>query len=211
MRSKLILILALTIVPFPVHALTLGFECITNNRPADAAIGEAQLFVDVTDYGNDQVLFTFRNTGPAASSIADVYFDDGTLLGIASIIDGTGVDFEIDASPGDLPGGKNIEPDFKVSQGFFSADSEPPTQPNGVNPDEWLQIVFNLQPGKTFGDVLGDLDSRDLRIGIHVQGFENEGSESFVNTIPDATTLSLLGSAMLIAALFGWRRKVRKG
>jgi len=33
-----------------------------------------------------------------------------------------------------------------------------------------------------------------LRIGIHVQGFDGEGSESFVNTpVPGAVLLGLLG------------------
>ena len=41
----------------------------------------------------NQVLFTFANSGPEASSITDVYFDDGALLGLAGLIDaddGTG-------------------------------------------------------------------------------------------------------------------------
>ena len=67
------------------RAATYGFQCITNNSLTDAAIGEAQLFVDVTDPGGDQVLFTFINDGPEASSITDVYFDDGALLGLAAI------------------------------------------------------------------------------------------------------------------------------
>ena len=50
-----------------------GFENITNNNATDAAIGESQLFVDVTQPVAGYVLFTFTNTGPAACSITDVY------------------------------------------------------------------------------------------------------------------------------------------
>jgi hypothetical protein len=58
---------------------TYGFGCITNSSATDAAMGEAQLFMDVSNegYGAHQVLFTFRNDGPGACSVARVYFDDG--------------------------------------------------------------------------------------------------------------------------------------
>jgi hypothetical protein len=39
------------------------------------------------------VNFLFTNQGPLASSITDVYFDDGTLLGIAGVTNFSGVDF----------------------------------------------------------------------------------------------------------------------
>ena len=50
----------------------------------------------------------------------------------------------------------------------FSADSDPPVQSLGVNPGESLGIIFDLQPGGTFADVVGELASGALRIGIHV-------------------------------------------
>ena len=131
-----------------------------------------------------QAQFIFRNVGPSASSIADIYFeDDGTLLGIASIANGPGVDFSQGASPGNLPGGNSISPPFQATAGF-TADSNPPTQPNGVNPGETVTIFFVLQSGGTLADVISELYSQELRIGLHVQGFANGGSESFVNAVP---------------------------
>jgi hypothetical protein len=147
---------------------------------AEGAIGEAQLFVELIDMGN-QAKFLFTNTGPEASSITDVYFDDGTLLGIASITNTQGlIEFSQLASPPDLPGGNNVSPPFVRTTGF-SADSDPPAQPLGVNPGESLEITFNLQAGGVFDDILDELDSGALRIGIHVQGYSSGGSESFIN------------------------------
>jgi hypothetical protein len=160
-----------------------GFTGITNNNAADVATGEAQLFVEVQNPGGGQVGFHFTNTGPLASSICDIYFDDGSLLGIASIVNGPGVEFEQLATPGELPGANNATPPFVTTDGF-SADSNPPVQPLGVNPGEYVNIFFNLQGGSTYADVLNDLASGDLRIGLHVQGFACGGSESFVNTPP---------------------------
>ncbi len=181
--------------------VTYGFYNITSNNLVDAMNGEAQLSVFVeAGPGANQVYFQFSNTGPNAMSITDVYFDDGTLLGIASITNGSGVSFSQNASPPNLPGGNNITPAFQVTAGF-SADSNPPAQPNGVNPGETLTIVFNLLGGFTFADTINALNTPGdvLRIGIHVQGFAGGGSESFVNT-PTPGALGLLGLAGLVAA-----------
>ena len=88
---------------------TFAFYCITNNNEANCATGEAQLWVDVTTEG-EQVAFTFHNAGPNPSSIADVYFDDGTLLGIANITGSEGVKFSQYAKPENLPGGSTLLP-----------------------------------------------------------------------------------------------------
>jgi hypothetical protein len=125
-------------------AETLSFYCITPNASAECLIGASQLRVEATDNGDGRARFVFTNTGPAASSITDVYFDDGTLLGISQVINGgPGVDFSQGASPGNLPGGNALSPAFETTAGF-SADSNPPVQPNGVNPGESLTILFFL-------------------------------------------------------------------
>lgn len=181
------------------NAAVYGFINISANNVADAMAGESQLTVQVLNAGSGQVSFTFMNAGPVAMSITDVYFDDGTLLGIASIVNGSGVSFSQGASPGNLPAGNAADPDFEATAGF-TADSDPPTQPNGVNPGEELTIIFNLLPGMGFGDVMNAIASGELRIGIHVQGFEFGGSESFINDggpppipLPTAATLGLIG------------------
>ncbi len=195
-----LLVLGLTVVlstPAVAAIVTLGFVNISNNDIADAAIGEAQLFVDVDDLGNPagtSVLFTFRNEGPLASSITDVYFDDGNtlvLLGPPVLIDAddgvggdAGVDFSLLADPSNLPSANDAVPDFVTTTGF-SADSDSPNVPaNGVNPFESLGVEFDILSSFDVSDVLTDLGNGDLRIGIHVQAFAGDGSESFINTPP---------------------------
>lgn len=205
------------------HAVSYGFSCITGNSVADCTTGEAQLSMDVTAVGGDKVSFLFTNTGPNASSITDVYFDFGAgpdrlLTPIFSITNGAGVDFSVGAHPGNLPGGNTIG--FSATATGTTADSNPPAQPNGVNPGEQLEIIFQIALGFGFQDVLDELDglapvSTDptdaLRVGIHVQGFAGGGSESFVNTgggdptVPEPGTLALLGAAL--AGLGALRRR----
>jgi len=180
-----------------------GFKNITANNVNSAAIGEAQLSVQVNDVlgHTDQALFKFLNTGPEPCSITAAYFDDGALLGIAQLTSSSGVKFSEGANPPNLPGGNTVN--FQVTKGFL-ADSDPPTQPNGVNPGEWLSVLFNLENGMTYNDVInaitlgltqGAVDG-SLRIGIHVQGYEGGLSESYVNCnvpAPAAVTLGMIG------------------
>lgn len=201
--------LALSVVAAfpPAQAATFGFGCISNNSTANCDLGESQLFVDVTDAGSNQVLFMFTNSGPDLSSITDIYFDDGTLLGIASIDNSSfGVSFSQGASPRNLPSGNAI--DFKTTADFL-ADSDSPVQPNGVNPTEYLGITFDLLPGVSYADTINALYAEtDLRIGIHVQGYDDGGSESFVSTttpIPVPAAIFLFGSGLL--GLVGMARR----
>jgi len=184
------------------NAVTINFGCITGSIAGDCAIGEVQLSVEMTAAGSNQVLFTFMNIGSEASSIADVYFEDGTLLGIASLDNSDpGVAFSQGATPGDLPGKNNASPPFVATSGF-TADSDAPVQPNGVNPGEELGVLFNLKTGQTFADAVAALGidpalEGSLRIGIHVQGFATGGSESFVSNVPVPAAVWLFGSGLL--------------
>ena len=195
-------------------AATLGFDCITNNNIGNCAIGESQLTVDVTDVGSGKIQFSFYNTGSEQSTISEVYFDDGTLLGIAGLIDAddgsggdSGVDFSQGANPPDLPGGNTLTPPFQVTAGFL-ADADNPAPKWGVSPGEWLGIVFDLQAGGTFADVLTELGTGELRIGIHVINFASGGSESFVNSpVPVPAAVWLFGSGLVGLAGIARRKK----
>ena len=186
------------------HAEMFTFDCISNNNSQNCQTGALQLGVEVIAGPAGQAQFIFRNTGASAASITDIYFDNGTLLGIASITNGPGVDFSQGANPGNLPGGNSMNPPFQATAGF-TADSDSPAQPNGVNPGETVSIFFTLQSGGSFADVIRELYSREIRVGVHVQGFGNGGSESFVNAltpvpVPAAAWLLLSGLGLLRVA-----------
>lgn len=198
---------AVSVGPPPV---SFGFGCISNNIAADCAIGESQLKATVSQYSPTQVLFKFFNIGSAASSITDVYFEDTSpesLLSIAGIFNYTsGVNFSEGASPKNLPSGNNVN--FLAS---FSADSNNPTQPSGVNPGETLGILFNVKEGFTspFNAVITDLQTGSLRVGLRVQGYAGGGSESFVNEgVPEPLTIVGSGVALGLGGFF--QRKMSK-
>ena len=211
-----------TAAPARAVMVTYQFEAITNNSLADVAIVESQLFMDVEDYGAwggfNHVLFTFRNEGPFASSITDIYFDDGVLLSVASFLPSPGVSFSLAASPRNLPGAEpyDFRPEYNgIPNKYFAMDSNSATYANGINPGESLGIVYTLQAGKTYDDVIDGITLAmtdryhdipgGLRVGIHVQGFEDGGSESAM--LPDpGSTVALLGLALL--GIEGVRRRL---
>ncbi len=177
----------------------LTFYCLTNNNPGDAAIGVAQLRVEVTQPESGYAYFEFRNLGPEDSSITDVYWDNGSLMMFYSLVDADdgvggdlGVDFSFGGSPRDLPDGNNAVPPFNTTEDFL-ADSDAPVRPTGVDPGEWLGAYYTIDPGASFADVLDELTTGQLRIGLRMQGYASLGSESFINNpLPEPATMTLL-------------------
>mgnify|MGYP001031846789 CR=1 FL=1 len=200
----------LLFIPIVTQAanLSLSYHCITNNDTTgdNCSTGENQLYTEVTDIGvNDsgvsRVQFDFFNTGPTGSLISEVYFDDGTLLGIAEIIDAdtggnTDVNFSQDANPPKLPGWNKIDPNFEVTAGFL-ADADNPAPKWGVAPGEQLGIIFNLKDGGTYENIAAELADGRLRVGMHVISTgATGGNESFVSKpvpLPAAAWLFLSG------------------
>jgi opacity protein-like surface antigen len=206
------------------QAVTLGFNWIeeigdTPQKILDGSYGEAQLRMKVlapdgTNVLAGQVGFEFflvaapAPLGFQAMSITDIYFDDGTLLGMVTPIAGSsGTGYSQNATPVDLPAGNTLTPPFVTSVDpidnslKFSADSSNPAQ--GVNQvGEWVRIVFNLQSGKDFDDTIAALADGSLRVGLHITAYASNGSEAFVNNpvpLPGAMLLFGAGMARLVA------------
>lgn len=198
-------------VPNSFASYIFNFENITHNSAENADIGEAQLSGALDLIGNDTALFTLSNTGPELSFIGQFYFDGTSFLGdLKGLIDkddaalevfgNGGVDFTQftqGGGPPNLPGGNEITPKFDADIRFF-ADS-PGTNNDGVDQGESLGIAFYTLPSG-FDAIISAINSGDLRIGMHVQGFSNGGSESFVSTpsaVPEPTTMLLFGLGIL--------------
>lgn len=218
--------------PMVAHATTINFDGIPSDdtTTVDIGIGEAQLSVVVSQVDATRVSFQFKNTGSAASAIAEIYFDDDDSAPLLKAIDSivgssSGVAFTDGGmngvNPGNLPGGTNLTPDF-VATKVLSTEAKNPESKNGVNPGEYVLITFDLFSSVTYDDVVKALKDGDLRMGLHVVAFTDKGSASFVNyyenggtgpndvgSVPEPGSLVLLGSVLL--GIAGFRLKGKLG
>lgn len=185
-------------------------QCVTNNNAGDCTIAFDQISLDVTSPASEQALFEFSNSGPEMITLARIYFDDGSLMTLLNSSNGPGVNFTEDPFPGpnDLPGGENTFPTpFETTTGFLSgATSPPPT--DGLEPGETVGLLFSLDGGKTFNDIIAELDDGTLRVGVHLINFTSGGSESLVSFIPEPGSGALF--ALGLGGLAALARKRRK-
>ena len=191
-----------------------GFWAITNNSNANKATGTNQLKLEAFDVGNNQVQLLFSNTGSKASSITDIYFDDGQnlLTSVASIQNSAGVIFRTGNNLPTLTGGGGV--------GFFtdqSLNTESTTIAFGVNPGESVGLTLQIASGHMFGEVVNSLANCNLRVGLMMQGFSGSAlTESFMNAstnsspvpvTPEPSALALGGLACV--GLLWQKRKKR--
>ena len=205
-----IVLVFLAILSTEARANPYPFGAISDNSGISGAIA-AQFSVEISDHGNNQVLFTFSNAGPLDSIMTGGYFDDGALLGISGIILTPGVDFQYPINGQEnFPEGANLEPPFETTAGFSAGKDG--NVANGVDPGESLKIVFNLKQTDDFAYDFDDVivamdlgltnpwDPESLRIGIRVQslGVDGEFSEAFVHApVPGAVVLGMFGLAVV--------------
>lgn len=231
-RTAFFLLAGLTtmsVLTSTAEAETYSFSCLSNTSATNCADGAATLMMDVTNPGGGRVDFTFRNYSRLGSIISEVYFDDGTLLGISTLLDsGANVNFTtLGVSPPNLPAGNNATPPFRTTAGF-SADVVKNPKKSGVknatevpNVQDFLTVRFDLINGKSFNDTLnalnggiahtaGNLSYPALRVGLHVVSFANGGSESFMNSaapIPEADTYALMLAGLGVVGFVARRRR----
>ena len=230
--SFLCLVLALLVIlSTQARADLFGFAPVSDNSGTSGALA-AQLSVEVTPYaenGTDQVLFTFYNDGPLDSGydvtdpidgiITGVYFDDGALLGISTIIEAPpDVDFQHPAKGHEnFAEGASLEPPFETTAGFSaSVQKGKKGVAKGVNSGESLGIVFDLKDGYNFAGVINSIGlgwtdpwhQQSLRIAVRVQAFGEDGGFSGAllhAPTPGALVLGTIGIGMVIVRL---RRRI---
>lgn len=209
--------IAIAALAFSSHALAssvdISYTRITSNSSVNV---ESQFLTTMsTVIGDSSVIdFIFSNNVGIASSISEIYFDNGTassLFDSGAITEQIGTSFLFgSANPGDLPGGNALSEPFNVTLSFLADAQGNPS--NGVSTSsDLLRIRLTLLSGITFGDVQAALGSGDLRLGFHVRSIGSDGnSDAFVGDPPSIVPLptpALLGAGGLLACLSPRRRR----
>ena len=114
------------------------------------------------------------------------------------------------ASPANVPGGENLDPDFSVS----FASEEGNGNGEGILPSTSETIIFDLDGVSSLSDIIEGLSNGTLRIGLHLTGIgpNNEFSASYITTtvvpVPAAAGLGFLGMGLVGLVR---RRKAKRG
>jgi len=165
---------------------SLDFTRTSGNASIDVA---NHLSVDVVSDSADpnKVLFIFRLSDDLDASsnprVSNVFFEDGVLgsilglgdaddlLSFAGFAEDAGVDFSSPGNQSDLAAGN-----FTAS---FSAGADSPN-PNvtAINEGESLGVLFGLDPGTTYLDLLDEMAAGDTQVGVKIT---SRGAGSFVS------------------------------
>ncbi|MGY6275892.1 hypothetical protein [Methylomonas sp. MgM2] len=215
--KKSVVLLPLMFMPAMAQALMvdIGFQRITNNNAQNVA---SQLSAQLRDYSQangdynlslaaDEVLFTFKNSAQINSNIAEIYFDDGTLLAQTGLYNSIGGYTSFSGgklNPANLPSSNFVNPEFEATASF-GADVDPGNQSKGINAsDDILGIKIQLKQGLDASDVVDALLNGDLRLGLHVRSIGSTGgSDSFVNSpiaLPPAAAVPIPAAAWFFGA-----------
>lgn len=221
MAAQAVLVFAFALLGFsrPVQAQATGsFNLITPNF--DVSLLQSVSFQYTLSQGPNANTFYFKiaNTSNNSQSswvsgtqptITNIYFEDSLdLLSSPSIITFTAVapdnavSYSVAADGGNLPAGQNVGFDSD-----YLFQTNPPPSKNGLDPGESLTVAF--QSLETYSDLLGAINSGDLRIGLHVQEIGTRGaSASFVNVqaVPEPGGALLLGAVGVILLVRRRRR-----
>jgi hypothetical protein len=180
---------------------TINFNAITKHNNSNAQTGKNQFTIDVSDSaGAGKIVFKFKNTGNVKSTITDIFFDDGPLHStLASLVtnpistSASKVKFSIGSSYTNLPDAASASPGFQGMQAF-SCTADNPALTKGVNKNDWVSVTFNLKSGKGLQNVLDDISTGALRLGVYGQqiGDTSPSNESYVS-VPEPATIAVLG------------------
>ncbi len=191
-RTLAVCVLGICLLGVSAHAELYIFGQVTGG---DLDLCPDAFTMEVVEQG-DQALFTFTNNCSTDGVLGRIFFMENDLMTFDSIYDQPeGVSF----SP---PSGKNAmlpggHPLGFTPQNAFSIDADPARPKNGLHYEDYVSILFDLSGGISFADIIAEIDSHSLGVGIHAQALPGGGSASF-STIPEPLTLSLLGIGTLL-------------
>jgi hypothetical protein len=197
-----------------------GFYCVATTDCAPDLTGQLLLEVIGDVNGEDNATyFKFFNAVGEQSSVTQIGFEGLVPVFLNPVAGnpprgiGNGTEFEIDetgtGNPGNLPAANDVVPPFiedfvvrAVAQGI-GGNGVPR---NGIDADgEYFEFVT---PGN-YQAFIQQMSAGQLRIGLHVTGFANDGGATYINNltpVPEAGTWALMAAGLLGIAGFARRR-----
>lgn len=153
----------------------------------DSSAIQSQFIVEVTDISERRVVFCFPSAQPDMYSITDICFHDDGLLGTATVMGClTGCDVEL-PHDGFMESNNTNHGDSEtrhINLGRSSklpVDADPVRYTNIHGPHDFWVIIFDLQSGAGFADIMYALNKGRLRINIKVKDLKSGHCELLTN------------------------------
>lgn len=196
LRSLALASLAFSLSPLTTEGVTMTFSPVTNNSPTDYSTSLSALVVDL---GTHVLILISMDAAPPEGFINQVYFEDTNGLFAdmsysSTHSSGTTINYSSPATPAGPPGLNNL---FVTA---FSFDGDSPPSQHGANNSETVAFLASYAPGATFGLVEEAMTDEELRIALHLQGIDPDGTQSdtYLSEPPGVTPIPE-PSAMLLA------------
>ncbi len=184
-----------------VHASVIYDLGVYTDNGAFADDPGLDMYVEVSQYGQDQVLFEIVNANLIdSSSIKAVYFGgDKYLDRKLTIVNSSGVNFVKDKKVAQLQGGMNSVLDTDFSFGT----KKKPTK-DGINAGEKLGVIFDIENGYDFDAINAKIASGNIFVGVHLIALPDDSSEwALNNTVPSPDPVPIPEPATLALFTFG--------
>lgn len=147
---------------------------------------------------NDQALFTFTNNCDNDGVLGRIFIRDNDLITFNSIYDQPeGVSFsDPDWKNANLPGGHELG---FTPHNTYAIEAEPARPKNGLHYQDYVSVLFDINSGITFDNIIASIGGGSLGVGLHVQSLPGDTSAAF-STVPEPATMVLMGIGTLLIA-----------
>lgn len=189
--AKIILIL-FCLTSVSAHAELFIFGQITGDT---TGLCPDAFTMEVTQQDN-QALFTFINNCDNGGVLSRIFVKENDLITFSSILDQSdGVSFsDSDYKNAMLPGGSDLG---FTPQNTYAIEADPARPKNGLHYLDFVSILFDMNDGVMFPDVINSIGGGTLGVGLHVQSLPGGASAGFA-TVPEPATMMLLGIGTLL-------------
>jgi len=205
-------------------SVDLSFFRLTDSGAPDIA-GQIRLTVSGVEGQPGLIDFTFSNEVGTRSSITDIFFADGAILGKASVVQSGSL---FVGARSTMAGANLLDPEFVTTRAFRTAaglfnDNGSAVNPTGLDrAEDFVTFRFELKNGATTDDVTAALSAAatpygNIRVGVIARSIGGSGgSDSFSNfallsvPIPAAAWTGVLGLGAVAGVAWIRRRDHRR-
>lgn len=155
----------------PASGIRLNFKPLDSGDCETERLGAANFFMVITDINERKIMLTFHNQSAVNCAISDIIFADGGLYSISvqsarGSLEPGKLACAIDAAAGGRQYGPGPYHDSSSDRFTRYGAAATDSLQDAIKPKESLGIIFDLQAGVTFFDVISALSMEKLNISL---------------------------------------------